>query len=253
MAIWASERVQATPGTLGLTNDESLEVVVSELDFAPTALAVAATLLSPEEQQRARRFVFERERNQFIATRAKLRQLLGARIGVRPEFVELVYGKYGKPALDPRLTAQALHFNLSRSHDMAVFAFVSGRQIGIDIEFVRPIVTADHIATQFFSAGEQTAFRSLATEDRTLAFFNAWTRKEAFIKALGEGLHHPLDTFDVSLTPEEPARIYRVGMSNGTDCGWRLHSFRPGPGFVGAIVVQEESAGEVRRQSDRMH
>ena len=99
-----------------------------------------------------------------------------------------------------------------------------------------------------FSHGENEVYRSLEPCDKPLGFFNCWTRKEAFIKALGDGLSHPLDRFDVSLAPGEPARILRVGGTAGDHCGWTLHSLRPGPGLIGAIVVQQvacESASPV--------
>jgi 4'-phosphopantetheinyl transferase len=71
-----------------------------------------------------------------------------------------------------------------------------------------------------------------------MGFFNCWTRKEAFLKALGDGLHYPLDAFEVSLAPGEPARILRVAETPGEDCGWCLESFIPAPGYVGALVTR---------------
>lgn len=253
MTIWASEGVLAAAPRRELANDEAVELVISRLDFSPDALAAAASLLSPDERQRVGRFSFERERNQFIVIRARLRQLLGERIGIRPSGVQFVYGQYGKPALAPCHAAHGLSFNLSRSHDLAVFAFASGGQIGVDIEQVRPISTAAHIAAQFFSPSEQGAFEALAPEDRAQGFFNAWTRKEALIKALGEGLYHPLDAFDISLAPDLPARICRLGEVDGEACGWKLRSFQPAAGFVGAVVVEDLAAARHPPASIKLH
>lgn len=225
----------------GLENRDAIELVISRLDIGHGELAAAAALLSEAERQRAGRFTVERERDRYIVARSSLRRLLGARLGVRPEAVELVFGKYGKPALAPRFAASALNFNLSHSQGLAVFAFVAGRKIGIDIECVRPIVTADHIVARFFSLREQEAYRALPPQERLLGFFNGWTRKEAFVKAIGDGLNHALDAFDVALAPGEPVRICRVGVISGEACGWTLRSFLPGAGFVGAIVVQQSA------------
>jgi len=200
-------------------------------------IRAAGVLLSAGERQRAARFAFDRDRRRYIAARALLRRLLGERLGERPEAIEFVYGRRGKPALAPRFAGSGLHFNLSHCDDVAVYAFARAREVGVDIEKVRPIPDADEIAKRFFSRRENLAYRALAAADRGPGFFNCWTRKEAFIKALGHGLHLPLGSFDVSLAPGEPARILRVGPRRGDDCGWRLASLQPAPGLTGAVVV----------------
>jgi 4'-phosphopantetheinyl transferase len=123
-----------------------------------------------------------------------------------------------------------------------VYAFSSGREIGIDVETVRLIRDADDIAARFFSPRENEAYLALDPPDRPLGFFNCWTRKEAFIKALGDGLYYPLDRFDVSLAPDEPARILRIESTPGDRCGWRMESFSPVTGFVAAIVIEQTPA-----------
>jgi 4'-phosphopantetheinyl transferase len=218
--------------------DDAIEVVMARLDVGPDAVRAAAALLSDAERHRAGRFAFDRERRRFVVARSRLRQLLGARLGVRPDAVELVYGKRGKPALARRFADWDLRFNLSHCDDVAVYALSHGREIGVDVEAVRVVPDADAIAARMFSRGENEVYRSVDPRDKPLAFFNCWTRKEAFIKALGDGLYHPLDRFDVSLAPGDPARILRVESTTGDDCGWTLHGFRPGPGLIGAIVVQ---------------
>jgi 4'-phosphopantetheinyl transferase len=218
--------------------DDAIEIALTRLDVEPGAVRASAALLSDAERQRASRFAFDRDRHRFIVARAGLRQLLAARLGVPPESVELVYGKRGKPALARRFAASDLRFNMTHCGDVAVYAFAPGREIGIDVEAVHPIRDADDIAARFFSRRENEAYLALDPCDKPLGFFNCWTRKEAFIKALGDGLSHPLDRFDVSLAPGEPARILRVGSMPGDHCGWTLHSFSPGPGLVGAVVVR---------------
>jgi 4'-phosphopantetheinyl transferase len=149
-----------------------------------------------------------------------------------------VYGERGKPALARGYAGSDLRFNVSHSDDVAVYAFSSGREIGIDVEAVRVIRDADDIAARFFSRCEYESYLALDARHRPLGFFNCWTRKEAFIKALGDGLYHPLDSFDVSLAPGEPAEILRIGHIPGDHCGWRLRSFSPFPGYVGAVVIE---------------
>ena len=212
---------------------------MTRLDVAPEAVRASAALLSDAERQRAGRFVFDRDRRRFTVARAQLRRMLSARLGLRPESVELVYGAHGKPALAQACGAPNLRFNVSHSEDVAVYAFSLGREIGIDIEYVRVIRDIDDIAARFFSRRETETYLALDSGDRPLGFFNCWTRKEAFIKALGDGLCHPLDRFDVSLAPSEPAKILRVDSAPGEHCGWTLHSFLPEQGLVGAVVVRQ--------------
>jgi 4'-phosphopantetheinyl transferase len=158
-------------------------------------------------------------------------------LSVRPEAIELVYGEHGKPALAASFASSDLRFNVSHCDDVAVYAFAAHREVGIDVEAVRPMSDAADIAARFFSRAENESFEALDPRDRPLGFFNCWTRKEAFIKALGNGLFHPLDRFDVSLAPGEPARILRVENTPGDDCGWRMDTFCPLPGFVAAVVT----------------
>jgi 4'-phosphopantetheinyl transferase len=165
--------------------------------------------------------------------------LLGARLGVRPDLVELVYGERGKPALARAFADSGLRFNVSHADDVAVYALSAGREIGIDVEAVRAVPDADAIVAHMFSRRENEAYRALDPRDKPLGFFCCWTRKEAYIKALGDGLYHRLDCFDVSLAPGEPARILRVEGTPGDRCGWTLHSFVPGPGLIGAVVVRQ--------------
>jgi 4'-phosphopantetheinyl transferase len=190
---------------------EDFEVVVARLD-APAGDLRAC--LSRAELERARRFRFEHLRRRFIVARARLRQLLGARLGVAPEAVELASGANGKP----RLARGGLHFSSSHCGDVALFGF-SPVEIGVDIEALRPVAEADAIAEQVFSPREKDHYASLAARDKPLAFLNCWTRKEALVKALGDGLSLPLERLDTADPP-----------------GWWLHSFFPLPGFVAAVA-----------------
>jgi 4'-phosphopantetheinyl transferase len=217
--------------------DGAIEVAVARLDVGFEVVRALVALLSDEERQRASRFAFDRDRRRFTVGRARLRQLLGARLGMRPQSVELTYRPHGKPGLARHCAISDLRFNVAHSGEVAVYAFSHGREVGIDLEAVRVIREADEIAAHFFSRREKEAYLALDQRDRLVGFFNCWTRKEAFIKALGEGLYYPLDCFDVSLAPGEPARILRAHGAHG-DGGWRMGSFCPIPGFVAAVVVE---------------
>jgi 4'-phosphopantetheinyl transferase len=228
---------------------DSVEIVVARLEAGAAEIRAGSKLLCAGEQARAARFALERDRNRYIAARERRRRLHAERLGERAQAVELVYGKRGKPALAPRFAGTGLRFNLTHCDDVAVYAFTHEREVGVDVEAVRPLRDADDVAARFFSPQENLAYRSLPAAERPQGFFNCWTRKEAFVKALGGGLHLPLDRFDVSLSPHEPPRLLRVGCKPGDRCGWLLIGLQPGPGLTGAVVVrsQERSrAGEPR-------
>jgi 4'-phosphopantetheinyl transferase len=186
-------------------------VVVARLDASSREVRALRASLSSFEAQRAERFRFERHRRRFIVSRGRLRQQLGARLGMRPEAVEFAYGANGKPCLKHN----GWHFNVSHCDDVALFAFSKTSEVGVDVEAIRPIREAEAIAAQFFSPLEKLACEM----NRPLGFLRCWTRKEALVKALGEGLGMPLEQFDIAHAP-----------------GWRLHSFFPLPGFIAAVA-----------------
>jgi 4'-phosphopantetheinyl transferase len=161
-----------------------------------------------------------------------LRRLLGGFLGLEPERVELRYGPHGKPCVE------GLRFNLAHSHELALYAFSRGRELGVDLERIRPLRDAAAIAERYFSAEENAVLRSLPEIQRHEAFFRCWTRKEAYLKALGDGLARPLDSFDVTLAPGEPARLLRVQGAPDEAARWSLLHLDPAPGFVGALAAE---------------
>lgn len=190
-----------------------------------------AALLSPDERARARRFVFDRHRMRFVAARGRLREILGGIVGRAPEDLVFSYGEHGKPALAG--IADAPHFNLSHSEDIAVLA-VASRELGADVEMIRPL--QEDVAGRFFSDAEIAALQALPAADRRAGFYRCWTRKEAVIKALGSGLSLPLKTFDVSVGEE--ARLTRLHGSPDAARGWCLAHLEPAPGYVGALACE---------------
>jgi 4'-phosphopantetheinyl transferase len=220
-----------------ITHD-SVHVWIADLaGYIPSANEFLLTL-SPDEQVRADRFVFELHRGRFIACRGILRDILGHYTGVAPKLLRFDYNTYGKPELASDPGRGQVKFNISHSAGLAAFAITSGRRIGIDIEHVRPLDDLHSITKRFFSASEQEALANLAPEESTRGFFSCWTRKEAFIKAKGMGLSIPLDSFDVSVHPDEPPRLLRDSGDPGETEKWSMAALRPSDDYVGALAVE---------------
>ncbi len=189
-------------------------------------------LLSPDELERASRFRFEKHRAQYVLTRGTLRFLLAGYLGISPREIAFHYSKYDKPGLRE---GQKLDFNLSHTEGMAIFGFTRGNRIGVDIERLRSDFRADEIAERFFSPFERAALRGVPEARRHQSFFRIWTRKEAYIKALGEGLSHPLHQFDVSL--EDTASLLATRPDASDAQRWQLENLTIAPEFVAAAAV----------------
>ncbi len=196
-----------------------------------------AQTLSEEELARAGRFHFRRDRERFIACRSLLRTILSRYLCVEPHQLRICYGTYGKPYLEEEVEKNKLQFNLSHSHGLALYAFTRGRNIGVDLEYIRRMPDFSQIAARFFSQNEYAALNALPESQRQEAFFYCWTRKEAYIKAIGNGLMHPLNSFDVSLAPGEPACLLNVEGDPEEASRWSLKSLNPVPGYVAALAV----------------
>ena len=187
---------------------------------------------------RADRFCFDKDRKKFIVRVGILRTILGRYVGVEPNALRFIYGKRGKPMLADLFLNGSIHFSMSHSEGLALYAFTCDHEMGVDTEFIRDIPEMDQIAERFFSARENAVFRSLPASKKREAFFNYWTRKEAFIKAVGEGLYLPLDAFDVSLVPGKPARLLRTDENLGIASRWFIQELKPAPGFAGALALE---------------
>ena len=225
------------PLDLELTTDE-IHVWCASLDQPVSQFQMLSQTLSPDERMRAERFHFEKGRNRFIVGRGILRTILGSYLNIEPNQLQFCYGYNGKPALTNISGQEIICFNSSRSNRLALYGFARGREIGVDIEQIHDISKMDQIVERFFSAKENPAFRTLAKSKRKEAFFNCWTRKEAFIKAIGNGLSHPLDKFDVSLVPGEPARLLRIQGDSKAAFRWTIQELKPAFGFAAAIAVE---------------
>jgi 4'-phosphopantetheinyl transferase len=205
--------------------------VMITLHAVPLDGAPDPALLAPDERERAARFVHDVHRRRFIVARAALRRILGAHLGVAPATLRFTEGAHGKPALD----GTGLEFNLSHSHELALVAVTRDAPVGVDVEHLRPVADALGIARSHFAPSERAALAAAPADARDLVFLRGWTRKEAFIKAIGEGLSHPLDQFEVSLTDE--ARFLGIGGDPAAAARWSLFSFEPAPGYLGAVAA----------------
>ena len=186
--------------------------------------------LPADEQGRADRFHFEKHRRRFIAAHGRLREILGARLGMAPAALRFDTGAEGKPFLP----GHPLHFNLSHSDERALFGVRMDGPLGVDIECVRPV--GEDLTVFSFAPREIAEILALPPDRRLEAFFLGWTRKEAYIKATSRGFAIPLASFDVSVTPDAPAVITRIA---GDDpAAWRLCHLVPAPGYIGAVAAR---------------
>lgn len=192
--------------------------------------------LAEDERVRANRFHFDKHRRHFVVARGFLRELLARYLDTTPETVRFAYGPYGKPLLAGAHGDDALRFNASHSGDWAVYAFVQDHEIGVDVEHIKPDFETKGIAERFFSAREVQTLNALAEEEKPAAFFRCWTRKEAYIKAIGSGLSHPLDSFDVTLAPGEPAALLRVQYPESL-ARWSLFNLDVAEEYAAALAV----------------
>jgi len=227
----------SSPTDLDLSSDE-VHIWRATLERSATHVRQLAQALSGDEQARAERFYFERDRRRFIVAHGVLRAILGRYLGIGPGQVQFRYGHRGKPYLSKRFSSHTLEFNVAHSHELALYAITRSRQIGVDLEYVRPMPDIEQIAASFFSARENAVLHSLPKNQKSEAFYNCWTRKEAYLKATGEGLFRPLDQFDVSLAPGEPARLLHVDRDPQETARWSLQALRPGNDYIAAVVVQ---------------
>lgn len=227
-AIPSSERTQ-----LG----DEIHVWQAWLDRDAEALKRFEAILSPDEIARASHFRFEKDKNHYIVGRAVLRELLGRYLGDASRRLEFSYGEFGKPSLAGAYVASGLSFNLSHSGGLAVYAFAKNRNLGIDVERVRPDFGGEEIAQRYFSTREVSDLLSLPAEKRATAFFHCWTRKEAYLKARGAGLQIPLDSFSVSLALGQSAEFL-----SGIEPSWHLAALDPTEGYAGALVYDATPA-----------
>ena len=216
------------------------EVHVWRAELTQKASHVQALLemLAPDEEGRAGRFLFQRDRDRFIVARGFLRLILSRYLHTEPHRLRFAYSPYGKPSLAQGFHVDRLRFNVSHSENLALYAIAWERELGVDIEYVRADFASDEIAGHFFSRGEASVLRALPPNARTEAFFKCWTRKEAYIKARGEGLSIHLDKFEVAFSPGEAAALLHFESDPLEPSRWLFRDLNPGHGYAAALVVE---------------
>jgi 4'-phosphopantetheinyl transferase len=227
----------APPEALAL---RAAEVHIWRVDLAQDdgVIARCRQLLPPDEIARADRFHFSRDRRRFAVSHAMVRDVLGKYLSLKSQELRFVEGPKGKPDLHPELNTLGLKFNLSHSGEFALLGVAAGLIMGIDVEEVRPDFGTQEIAERFFSMSEVETLRALPEHQKTEAFFYCWTRKEAYIKAQGEGLSLPLDSFDVAFAPGVTPALLRVAEDPKEVSRWSLYDIRPGPGYKAALMIE---------------
>jgi 4'-phosphopantetheinyl transferase len=250
-----------------------IDIYIWKLEAGEVERERLKELLSVDEAKRAARFIFERDKNRFIIAHGRMRELLGRYVGIEPARLAFACSTHGKPFLAasafernengkgnmPPAAAHntiagagngnggdggnggngdrrpPLFFNLSHSHDLACLAISGDFVLGVDIEKIGPVPPEN--IERFFSKREQDELAALKGYDRREGFFNCWVRKEAFVKAVGEGLSMPLESFSVSLAPGKPARLLHVDGQPDAPRHWRIAAFSPAPGYAGALAI----------------
>ena len=218
-------RLVAAPG--------GAEIWLADLDAADAGDSALA-VLSDDEQARARRFVFDIHRRRFIACRAALRARLAERLGRAAGSLRFEYGPVGKPAL---AGGDTLRFNVSHSDRYALLAIADRAEVGVDVERVRPLSDMNALAERVFSDGERAALAEVPADEKAGAFFAGWTRKEAYIKARGDGIGL-LGAIEVTLSPGEAPRLVRVTGQPDEPERWSIQSLSPVSGFAAAVCLQ---------------
>lgn len=222
------------PMSITLLHDHTLDLWRIDLDD-PTPLARLYPDLTLEEQERAARFYFERDRNRYIVGRGMVRTILAEYLNSVPSHIALVYGAFGKPSLDPQ-HHPALYFNLSHSNGTGLLGVTRIGEIGVDIEHHRDLSDMADIARHVFSPWEFTRWSALSPTHHVQAFYRGWTCKEAYMKAVGMGFSLPSNSFDVAFLPNEPTRLMTSDAT--THSQWHLTALPLEPTLTSAYALE---------------
>lgn len=238
MAIEISDSWTPGPRHVSLGSRE-VHVWRAPLDMATEARARMSLTLSPDEQARAARFATDKLRHRWVAGRGILRTLLASYLGQPATEIRFRYGEHEKPYLAGATLEDTLHFNVSHSHDLALFAFSRDQEIGVDLEWVRSDLEQTAIATRFFSNRESETLENLPADEQIEYFFALWTCKESFVKAKGGGITFGLDRFDVQLEPGGDSAPIVSNEPRERFAPWFAYRLDPGSGFAGALAIED--------------
>ena len=230
---------QSLPSCFQLASNE-VHSWCARLDVSPETCARLCTTLTPGERDRSARFQLERDQQRFIVAHGVLRDLLGRYLQTQPDRISFVYNAFGKPDLSPEFGTR-LKFNLSHSAGLALIAIATASDVGVDVEYIRAQSDYADIARHFFSAAECDYLIAVPSHLYPEAFLSCWTKKEAYVKACGEGLAIPLNSFSVPLTSDPahtPEDLYVASKDLVPARRWSLYTLRPAPGYAGALAIE---------------
>lgn len=245
LAIDMGEAIVEEPDILTTLPGNEVHVWRDSLSRPPAEVTRLRGLLAPDERRRADRYRFERDRSRYIVGRATLRRLLARYLDASPDELEIGYGEFDKPYL-----AGGPSFNLSHSGAVVLYAFAAAGELGIDVELDDANFAGERIAERFFSPAEVSVLRSLPVDVQPRAFLTCWTRKEAFIKARGDGLNLALDSFDVTLEPDAPAALLRTAWCQEEPGQWHLEDLsNRQAGYIAAVALHGNGWRVVERKT----
>jgi 4'-phosphopantetheinyl transferase len=218
-------------------SDGDVQIWRAWLKRPPEQVDDLMAVLSEDERAKAGRFHYAKDRSRFIAGRAILRTLLGRYLLLSPKEVALTYCQNGRPDLDKRVNTIGLQFNLSHSHELAIFAFTCGRKLGIDLEFQRWLPDLSELAASCLSQNEFEIWSNLPTSQQQGAFYLSWTQKEALLKAEGEGLSQPLNSIELVFEPDSSSHLEKIEDCSIGASEWSTTTFVPAPGYLASLFV----------------
>jgi 4'-phosphopantetheinyl transferase len=221
-------------------NPGDIHVWIVDLSLDEERISSLFTQLSSDEQDRAARLLLPKGRQQFIAARGQLRQILASYLSTPPRELLFTYGAHGKPSLQPPHDTP-VQFNLSHSGNLALLAVNLDRPIGVDIELAKPGRPFLKLSERFFSLIERNAIRRLDPDQIQDGFYACWTRKEAYLKAIGTGLATPLNAFDVTLAPGDPPALTGQRIDPKEPSRWHLFEVPVPPGYRAAVATGWET------------
>jgi 4'-phosphopantetheinyl transferase len=230
--------IRTKPSADLILHQDEVHIWIVDIEKNSTDMKYFRELLSPEESKQADKFIFEKDRFRYTITHGALHILICAYTGVNEKLINYIQGKYRKPGLQVS-SWKKLYFNLSHSGNFILYAFSWDLELGIDIEQIRDMQDSDSIIERFCSEKEKAEYFSIQKENRTQAFFKCWTRKEAYIKARGDGLYFPLNNFTVSIKPDTQPALIEVKDEPLENDRWKLHDLKINDLYSSALVADK--------------
>ena len=234
--------VRTSPGDLEISR-HNVDVWLTSTELPDTQVRTYAERLSEAELARAQKFRSRTGYREYIVTRGLLRQALVSVAGLDVAGVDFLYGEHGKPYLDTRVSGETVAFNVSHSHGLALVALTPGGRLGVDLEKIRPAVEWRDLAGRYFSEAENHSLEGRHGEEGRKAFFACWTRKEAFVKALGAGVSYGLKDFDVSVGPEDDHAALTLRSRDEDAAGWLVKNLPAPDSHAAALAVDRSACG----------